>query len=92
MTVSVPCGVFVFLNDKELDDAGLGAVSVPCGVFVFLNRKYCVIKREPLRFPSPAGSSYFSIVLLLERRDAETRFRPLRGLRISQLKSSCLSK
>ena len=36
-------------------------VSVPCGVFVFLNHK-AVVGHGFMEFPSPAGSSYFSIV------------------------------
>ena len=39
----------------------LAAVSVPCGVFVFLNQKLNDKGAEFTRFPSPAGSSYFSI-------------------------------
>ena len=60
--VSVPCGVFVFLN--EAGERGpsdvVKKVSVPCGVFVFLN------------------------VLMMVRALRVFRFRPLRGLRISQ--------
>ena len=39
------------------------------------------------RFPSPAGSSYFSILSPASgwQRDGSFGFRPLRGLRISQL-------
>ena len=87
--VSVPCGVFVFLNNVLLRYARqAGRVSVPCGVFVFLNKSF----RE-----SPARASWVSVpcgvfVFLnkeyhIEREDVEDGFRPLRGLRISQ----CLS-
>ena len=64
--VSVPCGVFVFLNKirKSMIEKWEGEVSVPCGVFVFLNRgKSSSVRNQP-EFPSPAGSSYFSILLI----------------------------
>ena len=42
--VSVPCGVFVFLNWNIVSDGSAQyIVSVPCGVFVFLN---CVLYFE----------------------------------------------
>ena len=37
VVVSVPCGVFVFLNTILQKDVVFKSVSVPCGVFVFLN-------------------------------------------------------
>ena len=36
--VSVPCGVFVFLNQYYSIELWTICVSVPCGVFVFLNK------------------------------------------------------
>ena len=108
--VSVPCGVFVFLNRSRMcsTTGKIASVSVPCGVFVFLNSTGISNTGTADLFPSPAGSSYFSIpsicahprrsqrvsvpcgvfVFLNAREDADNwilrRFRPLRGLRISQ--------
>ena len=60
--VSVPCGVFVFLNYNDDGEEHHGTtVSVPCGVFVFLNQARQDVEEEYALFPSPAGSSYFSI-------------------------------
>ena len=60
--VSVPCGVFVFLNGHRcLTNVDLMLVSVPCGVFVFLNNTEIIASEIKGQFPSPAGSSYFSI-------------------------------
>ena len=85
--VSVPCGVFVFLNEfDKLVAKKKKAVSVPCGVFVFLN----IVVNDS--FPSglrevsvPCGVFVFlnraSILPMTRRRGC---FRPLRGLRISQ--------
>ena len=108
--VSVPYGVFVFLNDvlAFLGCLRVAFVSVPYGVFVFLNlfNSFFNIK---YMFPSPTGSSYFSmasntallssltvsvpygvfvflnVILAVAVNRCLLCFRPLRGLRISQL-------
>ena len=46
MHVSVPCGVFVFLNKPVKTGKKSNKVSVPCGVFVFLNIEERLIKPE----------------------------------------------
>ena len=89
LNVSVPYGVFVFLNDGYATTICTSVtVSVPYGVFVFLNKMTLETLEErragfrPLRglrisqFPS----SHETIKSFREKG-----FRPLRGLRISQL-------
>ena len=86
VAVSVPCGVFVFLN-AHIGSSTLTSfsVSVPCGVFVFLNAYHGRTNFTTELFPSPAGSSYFSIATRSTTSAwLNASFRPLRGLRISQ--------
>ena len=84
--ISVPCGVFVFLNAEKFafSSATKIRISVPCGVFVFLNPG-CHLDHSPRHMISvPCGV----FVFLNPSADFLSRilddFRPLRGLRVSQ--------
>ena len=61
LEVSVPCGVFVFLNPRSRTtfDINKDIVSVPCGVFVFLNCLYDDDCRRRVRVSVPCGVFVF---------------------------------
>ena len=91
--VSVPCGVFVFLNTQYLRTSS--TLSKSFRPLRGLRISQCARRRRQLDitpFPSPAGSSYFSMTVCTSP-DASVfaSFRPLRGLRISQSISNVLN-
>ena len=87
MTVSVPYGVFVFLNllraqGHDLRSCGFRPLR---GLRISQFGAKTKYKKMLEAFPSPAGSSYFSMCTGVYCYPHAIGFRPLRGLRISQL-------
>ena len=84
-SISVPCGVFVFLNRRSGFCDHLERISVPCGVFVFLNRDLALVAGGGYDISVPCGVFVFlNESDYSEDRGTEQDFRPLRGLRVSQ--------
>ena len=82
--ISVPCGVFVFLNISYIvSDGEKFAISVPCGVFVFLNTLFHGKKEDSYIISVPCGVFVFLNANNF-RYGTNLNFRPLRGLRVSQ--------